>query len=87
MGLISGVTEDDVALLLPGEVPRGDQDHVALSDPVPLLHLAADPAHPLVAVLADHPHPGVAQVLVHHAEDVELVGHEHSPPDIALAFN
>jgi hypothetical protein len=40
-----------------------------------------------VAVLADHPHPGVAQVLVHHAEDVELVGHEHSPPDIALAFN
>ena len=86
VGLVRSVPEDYVSLLLEAELPRRDQHDVPFPDPVPLLHLTPDPAHPPVSVLADDLHAGEAQVLVYHAQYVVLVGHEHSPPDVALAL-
>jgi len=87
VGLIAGVPEDDVALLLELEIPRRDQDDVTFSDPVPLLYLAADPAHPPVPVLTDDPHASKPVILVYDAQHVVSIGKHHTLPDVTLTLD
>ncbi len=87
LDLVPSIPEEDVSLLLVLEVPRRDEDHIALPDPVPLLHLAADPAHSLVSVLTNDPHTRSSEVLIDDSQYVVLVGHEHSLPDVALRLD
>ena len=87
LSLVLGVPEDDVALRLELEVPRRDEDYIALPDPVPLLHLAADPACPLVAILTKNHHTCSPEVLIDDSQYVVLIGHEHSLPDVALRLD
>lgn len=51
-GLASGVPPDNIAPCVGLKIPRGDQDYVSDSYPVPAFHFASDPACAGVAVCA-----------------------------------
>jgi hypothetical protein len=68
----AGVSPDHICLLIL-DFPGDDYDHVALSDPYSLLHLAGYASHPGNAVYASHPDAIGAEKAFHMTEYLSIL--------------